>query len=181
MKKRIVKKYAHELVKSMRYWTDAKDMGYNHYKASSSRAIKGKRARQLTRDEVIAYINDHIRPLKPVYDEEHALFNANRLYIIACYTGGEQKHQDDFMVHSVGPFDQDAELPHEAWFYAYQWVDKKPTMTQQELDDAVERFMRSKGYELVESGAFKEYVNSEGDKVVGLFACAKYLEEVSRS
>lgn len=179
MKKRIVKKYAHELVKSMRYWTDAKDMGYNHYKASSSRAIKGKRARQLTRDEVIAYINDHIRPLKPVYDEEHALFNANRLYIIACYTGGEQKHQDDFMVHSVGPFDQDAELPSESWFQSYRWVNHKPEMTKEELDCEVERFMLSKGYEPIEFDSIKEYVNSEGDKVVGVFAHSKYFEEVS--
>lgn len=179
MKKRVIKKYANELVKSMRYWTDAKDMGYNHYKASSCKAIRGKRARQLTRDEVIAYINDSIRPLKPFYNDEHALFNKNRLYVITCYVGGEQRHRDDFEVRSA--LSRECEEPSESWFYAYQWVDKKPTMTQQELDDAVERFMRSKGYELVESGAFKEYVNSEGDKVVGLFACAKYLEEVSQS
>lgn len=172
MKKKVVKKYAHELLKSMRYWSNWDDMGYAHFTQSKSKALKGKRARQLTRNEVIDYINNFIRPLKPFYDDEHAKFNKNRLYIIACYEGGKQNHRDDFIVHCM--YSHDDELPNETWFVYGQWVYRKPEMTQHELSLEVERFMRSIGYELVVYGSFRNYVNSTGRRIPEMFAFPWY-------
>ena len=52
MKKKQVKKYAHELLKSMSFRSDARDMGYPHYKKTRALPIKGKRARRIMVDEM---------------------------------------------------------------------------------------------------------------------------------
>lgn len=178
MKKRTIKKYAHELVKSMRYWTDDKDMGYWHYKASSCKAIKGKRVRQLIRDEVIAYVNDNIRPLKPLNINWQASFNKNGLYVIACHVGREdQWHRpDDFDVFDVrSALSRKCEEPIEGWLQYHQWVCNKPILTELELDSAVNHFMRSNGYEIISYWSGNVYVNNKGDEVSSRDAHIWYL------
>lgn len=177
MKKKQIKKYAHELVKSMRYWTDDKDMGYCHYKASSCKAIKGKRARQLIRDEVIAYVNDNIRPLKPLNINWQASFNKNGLYVIACHVGGEDwRNPDDFNIFDVrDALSRKCEEPIESWLQYHKWVCNKPTLTALELDCAVNHFMDSNGYETVSYWFGNVYVNSKGDKVSSRDAHIWYL------
>ena len=163
MKKKVIKKYANELVKSMRYWTDAMDMGYYHWKGSSCKIIKGKRARQLTRDEVIDYVNDNIRPLKPLWFRR-TFFNKNKLYMIACYIGESQlKRRDRFDVCCADS--RSGEMSGESWILPHKVVCKKPEMTAKELDAAVDRFMLSNGYKITGSWLAHTYADSKGNEV----------------
>ena len=89
MKKKTVKKRAHELLQAMCFWSEDHPCGPLHgmYVA---RPIKGNRARLLMADEVIDYINGHIRPLSIFpYTREELAFDDNALYWVNCYVGNQ--------------------------------------------------------------------------------------------
>lgn len=134
MKKRIIKKYAHELLRKMQWVTDFEDMGYTHKKFSECTILKGNRARLLTSDAVINYINDNIRPIKSFWGDKPR-FNNHRRYLISYYAGGVMQHLhcNDYEVHRVYDFElsySNPERPMETWFdeQKCQWVYKRPTM-----------------------------------------------------
>lgn len=112
MKKKTVKKYAHELMATIQYYGYGEDHvltftddGYPHciyYDRDwqgRGRIIKGKRARQLVRDEVIAYIEKHINAYFMKCGEPK--FNARRKYILTMYRGTRFPADDFFTVHRV--------------------------------------------------------------------------------
>lgn len=124
MKKRIMKKYAHELLKSMSFKTFDRDMGYPHYKKTRALPIKGKRARRLMTDEVIDYINDHIRPLSCYYESEERVFDDNTLYYVDS-TIMDGAIPNEFLIHELIKYK--FALPEEHWNVEGKLVYHRPT------------------------------------------------------
>lgn len=124
MKKKQVKKYAHELLKSMSFRSDARDMGYPHYKKTRALPIKGKRARRIMVDEVIDYINDHIRPLSCYYDKHERVFNDSTTYYVDCYVG-DNLISDEFLIHEL--IKNEWAQPKESWNVEGKTVYHRPT------------------------------------------------------
>lgn len=178
MKKRVIKKYANELLKSMCYYTDEKDMGYFHSKSSSFRILTGKRARLITSDVVIDYINNNIRPItRSIYDERYN-FNNEKLYMATFCTNEDCRYQEfnSFRIHYTDSWDNTHAS--ESWFVGYRYTKTRPMVTKDVFDESVTRFMLSKGYERVTMDYFHdEFVNSTGERINDLDANQWYMEE----
>lgn len=123
MKKSVVKKYTNELMRSIQYYGYGEErvlkftdngypysVDYDRDWQSRGRVIKGKRARQLVRDEVITYIMKHIDSSFMKCGDPK--FNARRNYIVRMYCGTRCPAEQYFTVHRVDsgeevrPYDQ---------------------------------------------------------------------------
>lgn len=112
MKKSVAKKYAHELLNSIQYYGYGEEsmlkftdngypysVDYDRDWQSRGRVVTGKRARQLVRAEVIAYIVKHIDGDFMMCGEPK--FNAHRKYIFTQYCGTRCPAEQYFTVHRV--------------------------------------------------------------------------------
>lgn len=175
MKKKQVKKYAHELLKSMSFRSDARDMGYPHYKKTRALPIKGKRARRIMVDEVIDYIDDHIRPLSCYYDKHERVFNDSTTYYVDCYVG-DNLIPNEFLIHEL--IKNEWARPEESWNVEGKTVYHRPTSYnpypnyRDEMDYNWQVKLRNApvGEEYFVNGSTREYLRYPGTEKSGVFA-----------
>lgn len=176
MKKKQVKKYAHELLKSMSFRSDARDMGYPHYKKTRALPIKGKRARRIMVDEVIDYVNDNIRPLSCYYDKHERVFNDSTTYYVDCYVG-DNLIPNEFLIHEL--IKNSWAQPEESWNVEGKTVYHRPTSYnpypnyRDEMDYAsqVERRHAPTGKDYFVCGDFDHYFRFPGSEESGVWGC----------
>lgn len=176
MKKKQVKKYARELLKSMSFRSDARDMGYPHYKKTRALPIKGKRARRIMVDEVIDYINDHIRPLSCYYDKHERVFNDSTTYYVDCYVG-DNLIPNEFLIHEL--IKNEWAQPKESWNVEGKTVYHKPTSYnpypnyRDEMDYAsqVERRNAPTGSDYFVCGDRNDHFRFPGSEESGVWGC----------
>lgn len=180
MKKKQVKKYAHELLKSMSFRSDARDMGYPHYKKTRALPIKGKRARRIMVDEVIDYINDHIRPLSCYYDKHERVFNDSTTYYVDCYVG-DNLIPNEFLIHEL--IKNEWAQPKESWNVEGKTVYHRPTSYnpypnyRDEMDYAskVERRLAPTGKDYFVCGDWNHHFRFPGSEKSGVWGYGREL------